>query len=177
MTSSLPQKPAEHSTRVFQVGVSTPRIAFLLATGGIGVPRTNQKPPSSSCSQLKGGGGPRRQAWGSVKCAAGGGSERIVLVKMPKMNVGKKEKKAEKRKKLKQHVAQTGELESDTEPREKKQSVQTISEGGIAWSVCRWAARDVTGNVRVNFYCKDVAQSIELNNEFGPVLFYDESLK
>ncbi|KAK2533729.1 hypothetical protein Q9233_004943 [Columba guinea] len=49
---------------------------------------------------------------------------RIVLVKMPKMNVGKKEKKAEKRKKLKQHVAQTGELELDTEPKKKKQSVQ-----------------------------------------------------
>ncbi|XP_065707109.2 protein cholesin isoform X1 [Patagioenas fasciata] len=47
---------------------------------------------------------------------------------MPKMNVGKKEKKAEKRKKLKQHVAQTGELESDTEPREKKQSVQATKE-------------------------------------------------
>lgn len=40
------------------------------------------------------------------------------------MNVGKKEKKAGKRKKLKQHVAQTGELESDTEPKKMKQSVQ-----------------------------------------------------
>lgn len=46
---------------------------------------------------------------------------------MPKMNVEKKEKKAEKRKKLKQHVAQKGELESEHEPKKKKQNVQVGS--------------------------------------------------
>lgn len=40
-----------------------------------------------------------------------------------------------------------------------------------------WAAVDVAGNVNVNFYCEDVAQSVELNDEFGPVLFYDGSFK
>ncbi|KAM7091721.1 LOW QUALITY PROTEIN: cytochrome P450 2W1-like [Ciconia maguari] len=47
---------------------------------------------------------------------------------MPKMNVEKKEKKAEKRKKLKQHVAQKGELESETEPKKKKQNLQATKE-------------------------------------------------
>ena len=46
---------------------------------------------------------------------------------MPKMNVEKKEKKAEKRKKLKQHVAQKGELESETQPKKKKQNLQVGS--------------------------------------------------
>lgn len=46
---------------------------------------------------------------------------------MPKMNVEKKEKKAEKRKKLKQRVAQKGELELDTEPKKKKQNLQVGS--------------------------------------------------
>ncbi|XP_055565252.1 uncharacterized protein C7orf50 homolog isoform X2 [Falco cherrug] len=43
---------------------------------------------------------------------------------MPKMNVRKKEKKAEKRKKLKQPVAQKEELELESEPKEKKQNLQ-----------------------------------------------------
>jgi len=47
--------------------------------------------------------------------------------RMPKMNVEKKEKKAEKRKKLKQHVAQKGELECETEPKKKKQDLQVGS--------------------------------------------------
>ncbi|XP_050761714.1 uncharacterized protein C7orf50 homolog [Gymnogyps californianus] len=47
---------------------------------------------------------------------------------MPKMNVEKKEKKAEKRKKLKQHVAQKGELESETQPKKKKQNLQATNE-------------------------------------------------
>ncbi|KAM6407501.1 LOW QUALITY PROTEIN: cytochrome P450 2W1-like [Rhynochetos jubatus] len=47
---------------------------------------------------------------------------------MPKMNVEKKEKKAEKRKKLKQHVAQKGELESGGEPKKKKQNLQATEE-------------------------------------------------
>lgn len=40
------------------------------------------------------------------------------------MNVEKKEKKAEKRKKLKHCVAQKGEMESETEPKKKKQNLQ-----------------------------------------------------
>lgn len=40
-----------------------------------------------------------------------------------------------------------------------------------------WAVIDIIGNVSVNFYCKDIIQSIELNNEFGPMLFCDESFK
>ncbi|XP_055662353.1 uncharacterized protein C7orf50 homolog isoform X2 [Falco peregrinus] len=43
---------------------------------------------------------------------------------MPKMDVRKKEKKAEKRKKLKQPVAQKEELELESEPKEKKQNLQ-----------------------------------------------------
>ncbi|XP_017668851.1 PREDICTED: uncharacterized protein C7orf50 homolog isoform X1 [Lepidothrix coronata] len=43
---------------------------------------------------------------------------------MPKMNGEKKEKKAEKRKKLKQHVAQKEELEPETEPVKKKKKKQ-----------------------------------------------------
>ncbi|XP_027512263.1 uncharacterized protein C7orf50 homolog [Corapipo altera] len=43
---------------------------------------------------------------------------------MPKMNAEKKEKKAEKRKKLKQHVAQKEELEPETEPVKKKKKKQ-----------------------------------------------------
>lgn len=43
---------------------------------------------------------------------------------MPKMVVEKKEKKAEKRKKLKQHVAQKDELELETKPKKKKQKLQ-----------------------------------------------------
>lgn len=64
----------------------------------------------------------------------GGFCYRIVLGKMPKMKAGKKEKKAEKRKKLKQHVAQTGEMESDTEPKKKKQSVQ-VRPSSFAWLI------------------------------------------
>ncbi|XP_055565249.1 uncharacterized protein C7orf50 homolog isoform X1 [Falco cherrug] len=45
---------------------------------------------------------------------------------MPKMNVRKKEKKAEKRKKLKQPVAQKEELELESEPKEKKQNLQIV---------------------------------------------------
>lgn len=44
--------------------------------------------------------------------------------RMPKMIVEKKEKKAEKRKKLKQHVAQKDELELETKPKKKKQKLQ-----------------------------------------------------
>lgn len=44
--------------------------------------------------------------------------------RMPKMIVGKKEKKAEKRKKLKQHVAEKDELELETKPKKKKQKLQ-----------------------------------------------------
>lgn len=44
--------------------------------------------------------------------------------RMPKMVVEKKEKKAEKRKKLKQHVAQKDELELETKPKKKKQKLQ-----------------------------------------------------
>ncbi|KAM9372676.1 protein cholesin [Phaethornis superciliosus] len=45
---------------------------------------------------------------------------------MPKINVEKKEKKAEKRKKVKPHVAQKGELESET--KKKKQDLQAPKE-------------------------------------------------
>ncbi|XP_027734022.1 uncharacterized protein C7orf50 homolog isoform X3 [Empidonax traillii] len=45
---------------------------------------------------------------------------------MPKINVEKKEKKAEKRKKLKQHVAQKGELEPEIEPVKKKKKKQNL---------------------------------------------------
>ncbi|XP_027539232.1 uncharacterized protein C7orf50 homolog isoform X3 [Neopelma chrysocephalum] len=45
---------------------------------------------------------------------------------MPKMSVEKKEKKAEKRKKLKQHVAQKEELEPETEPVKKKKKKQNL---------------------------------------------------
>lgn len=41
--------------------------------------------------------------------------------RMPKMMVEKKEKKAEKRKKLKQPVAQNDELELEVKPKKKKQ--------------------------------------------------------
>lgn len=44
--------------------------------------------------------------------------------RMPKMIAEKKEKKAEKRKKLKQHVAQKDELEVETKPKKKKQKLQ-----------------------------------------------------
>uniref|UniRef100_A0A8C5X8P8 Chromosome 7 open reading frame 50 n=2 Tax=Malurus TaxID=55806 RepID=A0A8C5X8P8_9PASS len=47
---------------------------------------------------------------------------------MPKMNVEKKEKKAEKRKKLKQHVAQKDEPELETKPKKKKQKLQAMKE-------------------------------------------------
>ena len=40
-----------------------------------------------------------------------------------------------------------------------------------------WAAIDVIGTVSVNFYYKDIIQSIELNNEFGSMLFCDQSFK
>lgn len=43
---------------------------------------------------------------------------------MPKMIVEKKEKKAEKRKKVKKHVAQKDELELETKPKKKKQKLQ-----------------------------------------------------
>ncbi|XP_066185811.1 uncharacterized protein C7orf50 homolog isoform X2 [Sylvia atricapilla] len=47
---------------------------------------------------------------------------------MPKMIAEKKEKKAEKRKKLKQHVAQKDELELETKPKKKKQKLQATKE-------------------------------------------------
>uniref|UniRef100_U3KHN5 Chromosome 7 open reading frame 50 n=1 Tax=Ficedula albicollis TaxID=59894 RepID=U3KHN5_FICAL len=47
---------------------------------------------------------------------------------MPKMVVEKKEKKAEKRKKLKQHVAQKDEQELETKPKKKKQKLQATKE-------------------------------------------------
>ncbi|XP_063270061.1 uncharacterized protein C7orf50 homolog isoform X1 [Prinia subflava] len=47
---------------------------------------------------------------------------------MPKMIVEKEEKKAEKRKKLKQHVAQKDELELKTKPKKKKQKLQATKE-------------------------------------------------
>ncbi|XP_032929697.1 uncharacterized protein C7orf50 homolog [Catharus ustulatus] len=47
---------------------------------------------------------------------------------MPKMIMEKKEKKAEKRKKLKQDVAQKDELELETKPKKKKQKLQATKE-------------------------------------------------
>ncbi|KAM6114306.1 protein cholesin isoform 1-T2 [Pterocles gutturalis] len=47
---------------------------------------------------------------------------------MPKTNVEKKEKKTGKRKKLKQHAAQKGELELETEPKKKKQNLEETKE-------------------------------------------------
>lgn len=64
------QKPAEPSARVFQVGGVSSSVASHWPSEGIGTPKTNQTPPSSPCSQWEEGGGLRRQAWGSVKCAA-----------------------------------------------------------------------------------------------------------
>ncbi|XP_051638535.1 uncharacterized protein C7orf50 homolog isoform X2 [Manacus candei] len=60
---------------------------------------------------------------GLVECE---GSREEFCFRMPKMNGEKKEKKAEKRKKLKQHVAQKEELEPETEPVKKKKQKQNL---------------------------------------------------
>ncbi|XP_027734020.1 uncharacterized protein C7orf50 homolog isoform X1 [Empidonax traillii] len=71
--------------------------------------------------------------WRSGRCVGMGrgglgpphGTEQFYF-RMPKINVEKKEKKAEKRKKLKQHVAQKGELEPEIEPVKKKKKKQNL---------------------------------------------------